>query len=453
MSNKCEAFLPPKLVKDSTVLDLGCCIGAMGQWALYHGAAHYSGVELQQPYAVKAQELLTLRWPEQVTILQAEILTTLDNFIEQGTTFDVVVACGVIYSFFNPYELFEKIAKVTRKSIVIDCSYPAVVNEHDTMIEIRNSMHINYAGQDASFVGVGVRLTPDAARILMKSCGFEDREGLLLPKLVQGVHDIYRDPIDRGPGRIKAPGRYALRFVRTGSLVRSITDDIVNNTAKIVEHPKMFKIANDVGSWKFDAAVAERFQAEAQQHIPDYERVIELCVAVLDSFNNKHIKVIDVGSALGYTLDKLLANGFTNVFGVEASDAMIAKTLHQERVFSSSSFVMQAWDAVLINWTLHFIDDRVEYLKTVFDSLTPGGVLILTDKMDMDPLVLSLYHDLKSKNGVSAEVIAQKAAAVKGVLNTKPVEWYLDTLTALGFSSVQIINSRLGFNTLFARKP
>ena len=30
--------------------------------------------------------------------------------------------------------------------------------------------------------------------------------------------------------------------------------------------------------WKFDESVAERFQHEAQSHIPDYDRVIDLCL-------------------------------------------------------------------------------------------------------------------------------------------------------------------------------
>ena len=44
---KFGVLLPAWLVKGRTVLDLGSCIGAAGQWSLFHGAASYTGVEVQ----------------------------------------------------------------------------------------------------------------------------------------------------------------------------------------------------------------------------------------------------------------------------------------------------------------------------------------------------------------------------------------------------------------------
>lgn len=41
--------------------------------------------------------------------------------------------------------------------------------------------------------------------------------------------------------------------------------------------------------------------------------------------------------------------------------------------------------AVLANWTLHFVvspDARQAYLRSIFDALLPGGVLLLTDKTE-----------------------------------------------------------------------
>ncbi|MGB1012174.1 MAG: hypothetical protein ACPGVP_20840, partial [Thiolinea sp.] len=43
---KYATLLPEKLIKDKTILDLGSCNGSAGQWTLFHGAKHYTGVEI-----------------------------------------------------------------------------------------------------------------------------------------------------------------------------------------------------------------------------------------------------------------------------------------------------------------------------------------------------------------------------------------------------------------------
>ena len=58
MRNKHEVLFPEHLIKGKTVLDLGSCLGATGHWCLSHGAAHYTGVEVQKEYAALAAKLL-----------------------------------------------------------------------------------------------------------------------------------------------------------------------------------------------------------------------------------------------------------------------------------------------------------------------------------------------------------------------------------------------------------
>jgi ubiquinone/menaquinone biosynthesis C-methylase UbiE len=119
--------------------------------------------------------------------------------------------------------------------------------------------------------------------------------------------------------------------------------------------------------WKFDAAVAETFVDHARQHIPNYDQVIDKCIAVCDQLLEKDSKIIDVGCATGETLRRLHHAGYTNLTGVEASHAMlkhcdytIAKLLHNDR------FPEQHFDAALCNWTLHFIEDKEKYLIDIY---------------------------------------------------------------------------------------
>jgi len=208
-------------------------------------------------------------------------------------------------------------------------------------------------------------------------------------------------------------------------------------------------------SWTFDQDVANRFQHEAQAHIPDYDRVIDLSMAcVRQAFGqDRGLHIVDVGSALGHTMHRFITAGYQNVHGIDNSTAMIGKSIYPDRVFNSSTFVgHDQWDVVLANWTLHFVKSREQYLADIYQGLKPGGVLIVTDKMDHTTEMENLYYDFKRRNGVSDEIIQKKKLSLEGVLVTKPLTWYLDTLEKLGFQHTQVINSRFMFTTVYARK-
>ena len=45
LDNRYAALLPPHIIQDNTILDLGAAIGSAGAWCLHHGAKHYTGVD------------------------------------------------------------------------------------------------------------------------------------------------------------------------------------------------------------------------------------------------------------------------------------------------------------------------------------------------------------------------------------------------------------------------
>jgi SAM-dependent methyltransferase len=215
-----------------------------------------------------------------------------------------------------------------------------------------------------------------------------------------------------------------------------------------------YHLAMPQGNWQFNEEVAARFTTEAHTHIPNYEAVIQKCVDLaLKSFDDtRSAKIIDVGCATGYTIDRLYTAGFSNVYGVDSSKAMLERCRVQERLFHSDSFPKEAapFDMVLANWTLHFIDERKDYLNDIKESLAPNGMLVLTDKMSSSPLAHEQYYDFKRSMGVTEEEIARKEASIKGVLNTRPLEWYLDTLDKIGFKEINVIDAPYCFATLLA---
>jgi hypothetical protein len=136
--------------------------------------------------------------------------------------------------------------------------------------------------------------------------------------------------------------------------------------------------------------------------------------------------------------------------GVDNSLAMIEKSLYSDTIIHSSTFPINKYKLVLINWTLHFIIDKQEYLQSVYDSLD-NGYLILTDKTKQSDTVKEMYYDFKRNNGVADEYIYQKEDSLKTIMHCESVEWYTSHLTAIGFN-IEIIHADLGFVTFLCYK-
>jgi tRNA (cmo5U34)-methyltransferase len=216
----------------------------------------------------------------------------------------------------------------------------------------------------------------------------------------------------------------------------------------------MISLEHTKGDWRFNEDVAARFNTEAHTHIPNYEGVVQKCVDIaLNSFQNKdETKIIDVGCAIGYTIERMYAAGFSDVHGVDNSKAMLDRCRVQDRLIHSEVFPKEVgpFDMVLANWTLHFLRDRKAYLEDIKQGMSNDGILVLTDKMSSSPLVHEQYHNFKRSMGVTEEEILRKEESIKGVLQTLPIEWYFETLDTLGFKNVSVIDAPYCFATLIA---
>jgi SAM-dependent methyltransferase len=203
--------------------------------------------------------------------------------------------------------------------------------------------------------------------------------------------------------------------------------------------------------WIFDNEIANRFQAEAETNIPSYHTVISKCLQFANKNLEKSDKIIDVGSALGYTISKFKNAGFTNVIGVDNSPAMIEKSVFKDIVICSNFLPKDIYKLIIINWTLHFIANKIQYLRDVYNNLDNNGYLILSDKCCQTDLVKDMYYDFKRNNGVSEEYIIEKEKKLIGVMQSVSIGWYLNTLQEIGFI-VDVIHGDLGFVTFLCCK-
>jgi len=206
--------------------------------------------------------------------------------------------------------------------------------------------------------------------------------------------------------------------------------------------------------WRFDSRIAEIFVDHARQHIPGYERVINKSVDFLRRTLEPTDAIIDIGCATGHTLKKLSVAGFTNLHGVDNSASMLAHVPADLATLTCSNWLPMhpKYQAVIMNWTLHFVRDKVRYLRDIHTQLEPGGYLILSDKTYNQGTFLDLYHDYKRSQGVSDQEVAEKAAAVKDVMFIDDQSWYISTLADLGFCDITIIDADWCFTSFLARR-
>ena len=164
LNRKHNAILPAGLTEGRTVLDLGCCIGATGHWCLSLGAAHYTGVELQDKFAAVARELLS-DWQE------AEIVTSdSELFLRDARRYDIVCMLGLVHGVYDPLALIRMAANKADKYVCFEDfgranDLPVLVAEPQVRMPV--------AGEAAGSVGFGWSISPGAMEHIMAFLGFE----------------------------------------------------------------------------------------------------------------------------------------------------------------------------------------------------------------------------------------------------------------------------------------
>jgi cyclopropane fatty-acyl-phospholipid synthase-like methyltransferase len=450
LTNKLLVQLPADSIKDKTILDLGSCLGAAGHHALTYGASHYTGVELQPYYFDTSKQILSKYWKEnQYNIVQQDVEEFLDIAIAENRKYDYVLAAGIIYGFVDIVSILKKISKVTNTYVMIDTLTVHVTTDDPNSGIILINKQGMVKGKHASsspdniYFGIGSTIDLRALDMVMSTLEFERKENIILPELITDtVVDAYNTP---DPAYFKnvvgvdfsGPSRYMTRYTRVQGQPIDTVQSAINTDVNIEQQ-----------QWVFDSSVADRFQHEAETNIPSYQIVIDKCL----QFANKHIqksdKIIDVGSALGHTMEKFTNAGFTNVLGVDNSPSMNEKNKYP--TICSDKLPDYKYKLVMMNWTLHFVQDKYRYLSDIYDKLD-DGYLILTDKTSQSEVVKELYYDFKRSKGVSEEYIRQKEKNLVGVMHSVPVDWYLKTLREIGFT-VDIIHADLGFITFMCSK-
>jgi hypothetical protein len=230
MAARHGVLLPEGLVRGKTVLDLGCCLGATGHWALSHGATHYTGVELQAGYAEAAQRLLQRYHPGKFTLHQMAIEPWLAK-APPKPAYDIVCLLGVLYVFTDYYSILKSSTALARDHVVVDSVHIGLPHPHlmrqfpDFCGVVFNAeQHINSATENGNILGRGARFSPKGLEFIMEDFGFKSKDGVLFPPPITDVPDVYNRSLDKI--KMDVPVRYLMRFDRVAQKAASLSEDM-----------------------------------------------------------------------------------------------------------------------------------------------------------------------------------------------------------------------------------
>ena len=237
---------------------------------------------------------------------------------------------------------------------------------------------------------------------------------------------------------------------------------------------KLFEVDTVQEDFVFNERVVEVFDEMLDRSIPFYQEVIHSSARLLDVFLHSGDTVYDLGCSTGTTLlefSRQLEEKGLNFVGIDSSEAMLEKARLKAELYSKQdqlSFFkeditkMQHQDAgaFILNYTLQFIRPlkREAFLRTLFESLRPGGVLLLSEKIishdrRLNREYIDIYHNYKKSKGYSELEISRKREALENVLIPFSPEENKDMLKHVGFSTVETYFQWFNFASFVAVKP
>jgi len=208
----------------------------------------------------------------------------------------------------------------------------------------------------------------------------------------------------------------------------------------------------------FNADVAQVFSDMIRRSVPGYPLLTSQIGLLAARFARPDTALYDLGCSLGAVAAQLrqVQVAGARVVAVDNSQAMLERCRASLEALAVASSLpleliqadllqleLQPASVVVMNFTLQFIapEKRLDLLKRIRQSLVPGGVLILSEKLRFtdertQQLLTELHLDFKRQGGYSELEIAQKRDALEKVMQPDSLETHQKRLLEAGFSQV-----------------
>lgn len=249
------------------------------------------------------------------------------------------------------------------------------------------------------------------------------------------------------------------------------------------QHDTLFTTPLDKSArFSFDEEVVACFPDMIRRSVPGYGQMLAMlpilarrhCLFRQQNLQNQKIsRIYDLGCSLG-AVSFALADKFSpdelEIIALDISKPMIDRAkqvlgehypdhqIHFE-LADICNYDFKPCDMIVINLTLQFLppDQRLDLLKTCYNSLAKGGILILTEKTHLldeqaDAWRVERYYDFKRANGYSEMEISTKRNALENVLITDTLEVHQKRLADAGFERSLPWFTFLNFSSIIAFK-
>ena len=233
----------------------------------------------------------------------------------------------------------------------------------------------------------------------------------------------------------------------------------------------LFDKQTDIADFQFDQEVVKVFDDMVRRSVPGYDSMIQMIGLIARMYGQDNTNYYDLGSSTGaITLSIALNNKSKNnqFLAIDNSEEMVeqCKKNLQNKIANLqvvcddiNQVKIQNASIVVLNLTLQFIDVnlRSNLINKIYDSLEPGGILIISEKIHFDDSVTQnqitkLHMDFKKENGYSELEIANKRQAIENVLITETKEHHLNRFRECGFVETSCFFQCLNFVSFLSVK-
>ncbi len=228
------------------------------------------------------------------------------------------------------------------------------------------------------------------------------------------------------------------------------------------------------GDFRFDDAVARVFPDMIRRSVPGYTTIIPMIGVIAARYARPATICYDLGCSLGaatLSMRHSIPHPDCRIVAVDNSEAMIERCSHyvalddgplpvELQCADIQSMTLDNASVVALNFTLQFIpvQQRQPLLERLRQALTPGGALILSEKIAFadeqeQARQLELHHDFKRAHGYSDLEISRKRSALEQVLIPETLDQHRKRLGEAGFSSITLWYQCFNFVSLLALAP
>lgn len=206
--------------------------------------------------------------------------------------------------------------------------------------------------------------------------------------------------------------------------------------------------------FRFDEAVARVFPDMIQRSVPGYKTIIPMISLITERYVQSDTTCYDLGCSLGASTLAMrhgAKNKATRIIGIDSSPSMIERCKHYIELDNDRTPVelrcadildtqFEPCSVVTMNFTLQFLplDNRAALIQKIYRALVPGGVLILSEKLQFQSIKeqneqQELHWLFKKANGYSDLEISQKRNAIEQVLLPESEHAHIARLNNAGF--------------------